>query len=227
MAQNLSVTWTLSAVKANIRDKTRTLSTQEFLVLEPQLNDIVHFAIQTTRAIVGKFLDPFYTEKKTDFAFTGTMPNYTGSIAAQLVSDVLAIRLYQATLKEIPIVSNVQFNALRTVYSATDIGATRGFATVYLTAATPSVLTIALFSNIAAAPTAVELSYPRNPIKVITDADTIDIPDQYVPTVINAAARDVFLKLGKQPPSELEATFAAQLNAQLAQYNLQVSPQKA
>lgn len=227
MAQNLAVTTTLATVKANIRSKTGSISTQDSLLIEPQLNDIVHFAIQFVRTLGGKFVDAYYMQKKLDLTFAGTTPDFTASITALNIADANAVRLYHATLKEIPVVTNQMFNALRTVYAATDIGTTRGFATVSLTSATPAVLTVYLFSNIASFPTNVEISFPRNPVKVTTETDTVDIPEQFIPFVVDTAAKDVFLKLKQQPPADLEARFMSQLNLFTAQYNLKVSPQNS
>ena len=191
MAQNLSVTFTLAMVKEQVRKITDTYSIQESLLLDAELAEFIHQAVEEVRVMRAADLIDFYNERKTDVTFTGSTPDFTASITALSIVDIGSITLYHATLGNIPLVSNERFNWLRANYTATEVSTTKGVGTVYLTTATPAVLTIGLFSNAAAAPTSVQIVYSRNPRKVTTDADTIDVPDQFVNDVIDATVKRI------------------------------------
>lgn len=200
------------------------MSEQESGIIDNEMNNLVHTAIQNTRSVLGKLVDNFYMTRKTDLAFSGTTPDFTASVAAVGIADVNAISLYHATLKEIPLVTPRRFDAIRTLYAASDIGTTKGVATIASTDATPNVLTIYLYSNIAAAPSSVTLSYPRNPKKITVDSDTLDIPENFIPIARDICTLYVIKKLERQASPDVVNALTAQLNPYMAQLGLNLSP---
>jgi hypothetical protein len=145
------------------------------------------------------------------------------SLASYSIADPTKISLFHATLKEIPIVSIEQFNAIKTLYSTSDISTTTGIATIM---AKSNGLNLALYANSATSfPLSVSMYYPRNPVKVTTDADTLDLPDYLIPITQDVAVMSVFRRLGKAAPTDVNARVTGFINSQVAQLGIKVSPQ--
>ena len=207
MASFLATTTTLANMKAQVRGQLGAVSEQESGILSIEMNDIIHQAITNLRAILGKLVADFYRTKGS-ISPTGTTPDFSITVAAKEIADVNDVALYNATLKEIPIVSAKKFNALRTLYSASEIGTTHGFATIANTEtalATQSVLTLYIYSNVASQTTlaSTEFYYSRFPKKVTTDADTLDLPEIYIPIARDIATVYVEKRLSRTPSADV------------------------
>lgn len=231
MSQNLGVT-TLGTMMANVRGQAKSLSSQETNLLDIQLADLVHDAILWVRGVYGKLIDDWYRTRYTALTFSGSTPNFTVDISSLSMSDINRLRIYDATLGEIPILSNAEFNGIRTNYTATQIGATKGVATVVAAGGTMGSksanppISILLYSNAAAAPSTPELFITRTPIKVLYSAptDTLDIPEIAIPLVQNAATVYVLNKMGQQIPQNLESQITQQVSSALQQLGITLTP---
>ena len=227
MAQRIAAITTLALFKANVRLLSGTLSQQESGLIELQLNDIVHFAVTNVRVLAGKFIDGFYTVLDEGLTFAGnpSIPDYSATLAGSDIADINKMTLFSETLGEIPLVARTQFNAVRALYPPTDIGATAGIASVSITTASPPVLNVDLYSNSAAAPTDVDLTFVRNPSKVVLDIDTMDLPESLIPIAIDFAVANSLKKIGKPVPEDVMGRLTAYLGIQAQQLGLKLSPQ--
>jgi len=230
MAQNLGTsTYTLASFKANVKNLSNALSTQETGIIDNQINDIIHNSVLFMRSLLGRSLDGFYNTTATLGTLSMTAGYGSVTIASYSIADINRMSLYDPTLKEIPIVSNTQFNSFRTIYtggSGGTIGATGAVATIFNSAGTPNVLKLGLFTGSASSSiTTVELTYPRNPVKVTTDADSLDLPDHLVPITQDVAVVSIFRKLSKNPPADVESRVTSFVASQLNQLGLKVTPQ--
>jgi hypothetical protein len=225
MAQNLSTSnYTLAAFKAFVRAQTGAMSQQESGLLELQLNDIVHNAIVFVRSILGRAIDGFYNTEQVLGSITFSSGWGSITIATYSIADINKIRIFDPTLKEIPVLSYTKFNALRSVYSSSDISSTHAIATVAASSGTPNVLKIEFFSASGTITTAT-LYYPRNPVKVTTDTDTLDLPDHLIPIAQDVATVSVFKKLKKEPPADANQNVMSFVQGQIQQLGYKVSPQ--
>lgn len=233
MAVNLAVT-TLGTMMANVRAQSKTLSSQESNVLDIQLADLIHDAILWVKGVYGKLLDDFYRTRYTALIFTGTTPNFTVdvSVASVFGSDISRLKIYDATLGEIPIVSNAEFNGIRANYTGAQIGTTKGVATVAAAGGTIASktanppMTILLYSNAASAPQTPELWVVRNPIKVVFSAptDTLDAPEHVIPLIQDAATVYVLNRMGAPIPENFQNKLTQQVTSALNQLNLHIVP---
>jgi hypothetical protein len=230
LSQNLATTvYTLKFVKANIKSKLGNLSNQKLDIFEKQINNLLHGEILKLRALMGKSLDAFYMTKTTLGTITLTSGFGSTSITAQSIADVNRITLYDPTLKQIPIYDTETFNSIRSTKTTTEMGTTEAIATVLSISAVantaPYVLSMGFYTGASSSLTTVEMYYPRNPIQVTTDIDTLDVPDNYIPIVENMTAITMFTRLKKTPPTELTNELAAFMNTQLSSYGLKATPQ--
>jgi len=207
MAQFLASLTTLGNLKAQIRGQLGAVSEQESGILTIEMTDIIHQAITNLRTVLGSIINDFYRTKGT-ISPTGTTPNYSASIAALEISDIHDLALFNSTFGEIPIFSLKKYNAYRSLYSSTDVGTTKAFAAVANTEtalATQSVLTLYVYSGAATATplASTEFSYTRVPKKVTVDANTIDLPEVYVPLVRDIATIYVQKRLDRTPSADV------------------------
>ncbi len=207
MAQFLATTTTLGNMKAQVRGQLGAVSEQESGIISIEMNDIIHQAITNLRTILGSILNGFYRTKGA-VTPTGTTPNYSISVAATEIADIHDVALYNPTFGEIPIFNLKKFNAYRTLYSSTDIGTTKAFATIAnseTALATQSVLTLNIFSGAATSTplAATEFSYTRYPKKVTSDINTLDIPETYIPLVRDIATVYVEKRLSRTPSADV------------------------
>lgn len=227
MSQFLATTTTLQSFKAQVRGQLQAQSLQETGVFDPEMNDIVHQSVSTVRAVMGTVLDAFY-RTKTTLSPTGTTPNFSISIATNEIADIRDIALYNSTLKEIPIMPLRKFNNIRALYSASEIGTTNGIAAVANTATgltTQSVLTVYIYSNVANQSTlaSTEFSYSRYPKKVTVEADTLDLPEIYIPLARDICTLLLAKRLDRKPSPDLVEAVKSQLAAVGATENIALS----
>jgi hypothetical protein len=217
--------YTLASFKAVVRTQSNSLSQQETGLIDLQLNDIIHNAVLLVRSMMGRVLDPWYTVEATLGSTTITAGFGTITIATLSIADVNKITLYDPTLLEIPVVPYVQFNALRALYTSAQIGTTDAIACVEAETGTPNVLSIAFYTGASSPLTTVTIQYPRNPVKVTIDIDTIDLPDHLIPIAQDMATVSIYRKLSKTAPTDVESRVTNFITSQVAQLGLKVSPQ--
>lgn len=220
MSQNLATaTYTLKQIKANILNKTGKLSTQDMKLIKPQFDAFIHDAVMLARTLMGAVLDDFYNTKVAVSPATITSGFGTVSIAVKSIADPSRIRLYDPTLGEIPIMPIGEFNAHRSQYTTSDMGTLCAIATILSTSAIadtpPYILNLAFYTGAATPLATVEMYYPRNPIKVVTEADTVDIPDHLCSIVEDMAAVTIMRKLERKPAQELDSRVAIFVKTQL------------
>jgi hypothetical protein len=224
MAQNLSTsTYTLALFKAGVRAQSDSLSQQESQLIDLELVDIIHNSAMMVRTLLGRVLDPFYMSEQTLGTITFTAGFATITIATYSIADINGLTLYDPTLKEVPILPYMQFNALRSLYTATQIGTTDAIATVEVEAGTPNVLSLAFWSGVSSPITTMTIQYPRNPVKVSTDADTIDLPDYLIPIAQDMATMSVFRQVSRVPPVDVESRVTSFVSSQIAALGLKIS----
>jgi hypothetical protein len=229
MSQNLATAnYTLSSFKANVRSASGTLSQQESGIIDLQLIDLIHNSVLMVRAMMGKMINNFYVTRQ---ALSMTISSGAGSvdISTYSIADINGISLFDSSattlLKEIPIVSNAQFNAIKTLYPVASMSLTSAVATIK-SSGTPYANKIYLHGNSALADTeTLHMFYPRNPVKVTADADTIDLPDFLIPIAQDMTTISVFRRLSKAAPMDIENRVTSFINSQVNQLGLQVSPQ--
>jgi hypothetical protein len=204
MASNyISADWTLARAKAYIRLQTGSLSQQESQILDTQLTDLVHQSILSMRTLLDRIVEEYYKAIQTitfgaassglcaGTPLTGTARPY----------DLKKISLYDTTYLEIPIYSKSMFDAMRTVLSTSDLGTTGAIAGIY-SISTGTVEIDAYVGN--AAPAAASLTYIRPVIKQTDEAYTLDMPDRWMPSVLDHCVLQVFRRLAKSPPENIE-----------------------
>lgn len=191
MAQNLSVSVTLEALRSNIRRKTGKLGQQESGLRNEQLNAIVHSAILAIRLQYAEILNQYY-QRSESISFGAISSGIaTASIAALNLANISDPRL-RATLSSIPnktirIVGRGEYDNEVARHSVSEMTTTGAIGTIYLTSGTPNVLTVEIYTGASAIASAV-FSYLKNPVKVTVGTDTVDIPDLFTPLVENYAA---------------------------------------
>jgi hypothetical protein len=219
-----SSSFTLLKVKSEVRAQTSTISQQESGVIELQLNDLVHHALTNVRSALDRLVDDFYRVEISVTPGTPSSGLYTCTVlSAGTVWDLNKVSLWEGTLKEIPIYPRRQFDGLRSIYTSTDFGTTKGIATIFTLAA--GTIQILVFSQ-AASLTGLNLIALRPPTKETTDANTVDLPDRWVPLAIDHCTMLVFRRLAKQPPAEVEGRVTAQANMIASLLGAQIDPQK-
>jgi hypothetical protein len=203
MANLLSADWTLGRAKAYIRLQTGSLNQQESQIIDTQLTDLVHQSLLSIRTLLDRIVEEHYkaTQTITFGAATNGLCSGTPLTGTARPYDLKKISLFDTTYKEIPIYSKRTFDAMRTVLTVANMGTTGAIAGIYsLTAG--SVEIDAYVGN--AAPAAAELTYIRPIIKQTDDSYTVDIPDRWMPSVLDHCVLQVFRRLAKVPPENVE-----------------------
>jgi hypothetical protein len=175
------------------------------------MNDLIHQSLSTIRSILDVLVDDSYRviTNPTFTTFTSGYSDTTGNnIAAGTIYDLNKISLFGLTqiTGEIPVFDKKNFDARRTVLPTynTDYASGKGIATAYTVS---GAVLVAIFGNPASgttAPTA-NLTYLRQPNHETTDSNTVDIPDRWVPLVIDHCTAQIFKRTTKQIPTDIEA----------------------
>ena len=208
--------YTLASVKANVRQQSGTLSVQDSQIIDPQMNDIIHNSVLLVRSIMGRSIDEFYLMNSPLHAITMTNGFGSSSISSISIANLRGITIRDSSLGVIPVLSHRDFNHISSLYTPTEMGTKGAIATVETLESSPVVLSIEFYSgaNTISNP---RLYYSRNPYKITTDTDTIDIPDYLVPIVQDSATVSVFRLLVKTPPVEIENRVKEFIGSQLKQ----------
>lgn len=218
----LSNDWTLGRAMGQVRAQASSLSQQESGMLDSQLKDTFHESLLSVRSVLDILVDDEYRIVGSDTTVPGTFSTsssgYTDNtgdpIAAGTVYDLnlTKVSLFGLTqfAGEIPFFSKKRFDALRSTLRTynTDFATTKGIATIYST--TTGTVVIAVYGNPTAttAPT-FAFTYLRQPTKEATLTNTVDIPDRWVPLVIDHCTAQVFKKMSKTVPVDIEARMRA------------------
>jgi hypothetical protein len=203
MPSYLSADWTLGRAKAYIREQTGSISQQESQILDTQLTDLVHHSILSMRTLLDRIVEDFYkaTQTITFGAASAGLCAGTPLTGTSRPYDLKKISLYDTTYKEIPIYSKRTFDAMRTVLTVANLTTTGAIAGVFSTSA-GSVEIDAYVGN--AAPAAATLTYIRPILKQTDDTLTVDMPDRWMPSVLDHCILQVFRRLAKVPPDGVE-----------------------
>jgi len=233
----ISNDWSLTRVKSQVRAQTSTLSAQESGMIETQLNDLVHESLLSVRGALDILVDDEYRIVGSDTTVPGTFSTSSSGYSSNVSDPIASGTIYDMNTSkmslfgvtqytgEIPIFTKKKFDALRSVYGTnTDIATTKGFATVYST--TTGTVIIAVYGNPTAntAPT-FNFVYLRQPTRETTDTNTLDLPDRWIPLMIDHCTAQIFKRLSKTVPQDIDARMRADVNniAQLIHANF--SPQ--
>ena len=217
----LSTDWTLANFKAQVRAQTSTISKQTSGIIEKQMNDLVHASIVIVRSTLDKIVDDNYKVVSSALAFAAIGTGVTAGLcvlttALTGVAKPYDLRvsknsLYDGTLKEIPLFTKLEFDARRTILTTTDLTTTGGIGTLFST--TAGDVQVSVYTGAAASPTTTLLTYLRPPTKEAIDANTVDLPDRWVPLAIDHCTMAVFRRVSKAPPQDVEARVAANATA--------------
>jgi len=199
----LSKDWTLSRAKAYIRMQTGSLSQQESGIIDTQLTDLIHQSLLSMRTLLDVIVEDFYkaTQTITFSSASSGLCAGTPLTGTTRPYDLKKVSLYDTTYKEIPIYSKRTFDAMRTVLTVANLGTTGAIAGIY-SISTGTVEIDAYVGN--AAPAAATLTYIRPITKQTDDGYTLDMPDRWMPAVLDHCVLQVFRRLSKTPPENVE-----------------------
>jgi hypothetical protein len=202
----LGASTTLLTVRTNVRMVTKTESVQESGLLEPTLTTLIHEAILLVRSLARHSLKDFYrTDKPITLGATVDLATLNISIF-----DISSCKLTLDSDKSaIDIVNRNVYNQMLQLHS---------FATGQWIATITTVDsgTWSLLVGGAASPSgAATLAYERNPAKVTTDANVLDIPDHLIPITVDFASLAVWRKLKQQPPQDVSQRVRGFIEEQL------------
>lgn len=174
---------------ARVREAIGAVSEQASGIINADIIDVIHNAVLLTRKSLGVVLDDFYKLPVTAISLSGTMPNYSASIATMDIAQMDSRTLYSSTLGgQIPIYSADEFDQIKTLYDSSEIG-DNAIATIAQASGTlaslptASAVTIRVYSGYASAATDLQLTVIRSPRYVTVGTDTLDIPDMYADLV--------------------------------------------
>lgn len=209
----------LETVKATIRSQSATLNAQHTEVLSLQLTDIVHLSVQFVRNFAGKVLDQFYSTSVAVTEATNLI-----NISTLDISDIHRMFLNDATQGRVAILSETKFYSIQQLYTAAQL-ADAIFAMISNVLDTDTRMSIRTFrgTNRTTVGT-LTLVYPRNPTKAAADTSKLDIPESYIPIVIDVATVMVFRKVNQKPPSEVEGRVMSFTQAQAQGIGVKISP---
>jgi hypothetical protein len=230
----LSNDFTLGRAMAQVRAQTSSLSQQETGILDGQLIDFIHQSLLSVRSALDVLVDSEYKIVGAGGTFSTSSSGYADNSAFPVLQGVIwdlnpsKLSLMGVTqfVGEIPIFTKKKFDALRSVLRTynTDFATTKGIATVYST--TTGTVVIAIYGNPTAttAPTFL-FTYMRQPTRETTLTNTIDIPDRWVPLVIDHCTAQIFKRAGKGTPVDIEARMKADVVNIAKMINANFSPQ--
>jgi hypothetical protein len=200
-------------------------------MLDSIFNDLIHQSLLSVRGAIDFLVDDDYRITSSDTTVPGTFSTsssgYTDNtgdpIAVGTIYDMtpknLSLRGLTQFVGEIPIFLKDSFDAKRSVLRTynSDFAVTKGIATVYSTTSGTVIIAVYGYPTATTAPT-FELTYLRQPTKLqfnagetpaTTDAKTVDIPDRWVSLVIDHCSAQIFKRLGKGVPDDIEARMRA------------------
>jgi hypothetical protein len=234
----LSNDWTLTRVKAQVRAQTSLLSQQESGMIESQLNDLVHESVLSVRGALDILVDDEYRISANNPTVPGTFSTSSSGYCDNSGDPIASGTIYDMNLKnmslfgvtqysgEIPIFSKKKFDALRSVLrnNTTDFAVTKGIATVYSTTTGTVIIAVYGYPTANTAPT-FNFIYLRQPTRETTDTNTIDLPDRWVPLLIDHCTAQIFKRLSKTVPPDIDARLKADVTNIAQMINTNFNPQ--
>lgn len=207
-------------------------------MIETQLNDLVHESLLSVRGALDILVDDEYKIVGSDTVVPGTFStsssgyttNTSDPIAAGTIYDMnpSKMSLFGLTqfVGEIPIFTPKKFNALRSVLSTynSDFAVTKGIATVYSTTTGTVIIAVYGYPTATTAPT-FSFTYLRQPTRETTDTNTVDLPDRWVPLMIDHCTAQIFKRLTKTVPQDIDARMRADVNNIVQLLNANFTPQ--
>lgn len=189
MAINIGATTTWQTLMTRIRRAAGVVSEQESGLIDVQLRDLIYRALLDVRNEAAGALDNFYIRPDAVTLSAISSGVSTGSIAATSTlfniatldfSKVNLTMTITSVFVSVPILNHILYNQYKKSYTAAQIGTTSAIATIYLAAGTPNVLTIEAYTGASGTPATPKLWYPKNPAVWAADADTVDMPDNFL-----------------------------------------------
>jgi hypothetical protein len=227
MANYLATDTTLQNFRAQVLGQLGINSIKDAGITKPELDDILHSAISNFRSVAGSLVDGFYMTQDTTLVAAGTLVSnlVAVDISTLRVADISKCSLFVTSYGEIPIVSRRKFAAIRSLYSAAALTTTGAVASIFSGSSTSTAtLTLDVYAGGTGALTGAVFVYPRNPIKQITDADKIDLPQTYVPLVRDIATTYLAKRLAKAIPGDVQTSVQNGVASLIAQLGLDMSP---
>lgn len=230
--KNLAQYTTLgSMAEAQVRSQTGTLDDDQTRVYDKQITDIVHNAILFVRAIAGKLLTTAYTSTITLTGLdtlTQTEKEQRYQIHDIDCYDWNDVSLWSVSNNmKIPLESGKQWDSIFTHKTDEQLAKMIFGKMVAEVVGSNTQLVIRTYSgDELVAGGNVRLTFPRNPRKVTTNTDLLDIPEIYMPIVKAQAVVDVYAQVIKKPAPLSEKTIVAQFVAsQIAQQKMSIGPE--
>ena len=189
-------------------------------MIDAQLEDIIHQSVMMVRSLLGRSIDEYYRRKVTLASISLSSSFGSTSLATYPITDPMRISIWDPALKEVPVVPQERFSAIRTLYT---MSTTQGIATVYQDGGASNAFTLAILTGAVSPVTTLQMTYLAAPSKPATDATYIDLPDHVVPMMLDTAVVQVFRKLSKQPPVEVEQRLQASVQNFLQQTGLSLT----
>lgn len=229
MAQYLAGVTTLLRMKAMVRGQLGAISDQESGVLDLEVADFIHQAILSVRTILGGLIDHFYETQETLGSITITAGEGSVTVATSQIANVDKVKFVDPTVKSIILKKVDEYNSIKRLYTAAEIGATNGVAAlIATTSGTPPslvpTLKVFIYTGATGPLVTVLMIYPRYPTKVIVDADTLDIPEVYTPLVRDISTLYMAKRLSRQPAQDVVNAVSSVLNPIMATMGLALSP---
>ena len=195
----------LKTFRTAVRRASGSISTQESLILDPMLTDIIHSAITEVRTRLADRLNIRYqTEARSADSEIAEASNLI-DISSLNIFDTATMTLRDGTHGLIALKSPAEFDGLRTLYSTTML-ANALFARVVNVKADNNKLQIETYRGMnVASPGALTLVYLRNPSQATADATKVDLPEDVVPLAKDVAVVMVSEVLKKSPPADVAA----------------------
>lgn len=183
-----------------IRRAAGVVSEQDSGLIDVQLRDLIARELLPVRNQFKDDLDPFYIRPDAVTFSAISSGVSTGSIAATATlfnistldrSKILLTMTITSVGVSIPILNHILYNQYKKSYTPTQLGTTGAIATIYLAAGTPNVLTIEVYTGASGTPATPKLWYPKNPAVWAADADTVDMPDNFLTFVEDGVVKTI------------------------------------
>jgi len=201
MADTYVSTYTLLAVRQMVLSQLKLESAQESLLFPTKTTDLIHEAILIVRAMAGKVLNGFYTREATLTSWTPSSGLAVMALTSYNIADVGSVELFDATtLGRIPIIPISEFNKIRNYYAYTELPQNSAVAGIeYAAISSANSLVLKIYVNSSSANTTTGIVYLGVPNKQSTDASVVDIPDEFIPSVIDVAQKLIIEREDRKP----------------------------
>jgi len=222
---------TLASIDANVRSQSGTLSAQESEVFSKQIVDIIHNATLFIRSLLGKHVERDYSTTVAP-AEGGLVQLADGHYESYIdlspydIFDLNRINLRDKTRGRISLVSEALYTSQITIHDVLGLRRDLFGNVTNLAMGENSKLGIQIYrGKSTGTPGALEMKFPRNPVKAVGPTDKIDILNHHIPLVTDISTVVVFRKIKNVPPAaEIEQRVAASLSIITSQRGVSVTP---